>query len=297
MKMRTFLSLLKTTAAEWWNDNTFRASASLAFYTIFSLAPVLLIAVYIAERMVPNAPDAIARQFETLVGAEGGQVVRQVIEGFAKSRQQAPLAAVLGLATLVLGATVVFVDLQASLNEIWDVRAKAERGWIKAIVRVRLRSLALAISVGFLLMVSLVISTLLSAVQEHLGGGGDDAGVLWQIGNFAISFVVATLLFALVYKYLPDVIITWRDVGIGAAVTAGLFVSGKLLIGLYLGQAAPGSAYGAAGSFVVLLIWVYYSGLISFFGAEFTQVFARRYGSRIRPKAHAERVGRKPDEV
>jgi membrane protein len=297
MTMRMFWSLLKTTAAEWWNDNTFKSAASLAFYTIFSLAPVLLIAVYIAELMFSNAPDAIASQFEALIGEEGGQVVRQVIEGFAKAREQGALAAALGLVTLLVGATAVFVDLQASLNDLWDIRAKSERGWWKAVLRVRLRSLALAVSVGFLLLVSLVISAVVSAVQAYIGERFGAVGVVWQIANLAGSFVVVTLLFAMVYKYLPDVWITWRDVGIGAAVTAGLFALGKLIIGLYLGQAAPGSAYGAAGSFAVLLVWVYYSALISFFGAEFTQVFARRHGSGIRPKPHAERVGRKADRV
>jgi membrane protein len=294
----TIWELVWMACHEWWEDNTFRLAASLAFYTIFSIAPILLIAVEIASVVFSReqAQQQIVKQIEALVGVEGGRAVQEVLRGAGRIGGN-PTAVALGLVAILIGSTAVFAELQAALNQVWDVRADPQRSAIKGLVRTRLRSFALVLAVGFLLLVSLVLSALLAAVQEYLADQIPGASWVWHVGNFLVSFAVVSGLFAMIYKYLPDVQITWRDVAIGSLVTAVLFSLGKWLIGLYLGRTAFASTYGAAGSFVVLLIWVYYSALASFFGAEFTQVYARRFGSRIRPEPHAVRVGRKSEQL
>ncbi len=297
-KIKAGWQLLKLTFAEWTNDNTFELSAALAFYTMFSIAPVLLIAVGVASFFLApdTATDRIVGEMEKMVGAQGANAVRQVIEssrGFGKG-----LGAVsVGIVTLILGATAVFGELQSGLNHIWDVKAKADRNAVVSLVVDRLRSFSIALGVGFLLLVSLVVSAVISAVQDYMNSWLPGIPWFWQAANIVASFFVIAVLFAMIYKFLPDVMISWSDVRIGAAVTALLFTGGKYVIGVYLGRTATASAFGAAGSLVVLLFWVYYSALIGFFGAEFTQVYARRYGSGIRPQKHAVRVGRKSDSI
>ncbi len=290
--------LISASVEEWWKDNTFRLAASLAFYTIFSIAPVLLIAIGAASLFFSRetAVDRIVGELQSLVGPQGAQAIRQVIEA-SSGIGRGIWAIVTGVITLFLGATVVFAELQSALNAIWDVKAAPRRGVILTYLLDRLRSFGIALGVGFLLLVSLVLSAALSAIQNYMDAWMPGVPLLWQILNIGISFIVIALLFAMIYKYLPDAVITWRDVWIGAAVTSALFTAGKYLISLYLGQTAAASAFGAAGSFAVLLIWIYYSALISFFGAEFTQVYSRMYGSRIRPEEHAVRVGKKADAV
>ncbi len=290
--------LLKITGQEWWNDNTFRLAAALAFYTMFSMAPVLLIVTGIASLFLERetAVTRIVSEVQSLVGAQGAQAVRQVLEA-SSGFGQGVWAITTGVIAFLLGASVVFAELQSALNAIWDVEADPKRGVMMGYLLDRLRSFGIAMGVGFLLLVSLVVSATLSALRDYLNAWMPGLPWLWQTCNMVASFVIVALLFAMIYKYLPDVRITWRDVRIGAAVTSALFTGGKYLISLYLGQTATASAFGAAGSFAVLLIWIYYSALISFFGAEFTQVFARRYGSRIHPDEHAVRVGRKTDSV
>jgi membrane protein len=297
-KLKAGWELLKLTFTEWMNDNTFEWSAALAFYTIFSIAPVLLIAVGVASFFLApeTAATRIVDEMEKLVGAQGANAVRQVIEssrGFGKGIW----AVSVGIVTLIMGATAVFGELQSALNRIWDVEAKPDRGVIMSLIVDRLRSFSIAVCVGFLLLVSLVISAVISGLQNYMNNWLPGIPWVWQTANVIASFFVVAALFALIYKFLPDVVISWKDVWIGAAVTALLFTAGKSLIGIYLGQTATASAFGAAGSLVVLLFWVYYSALISFLGAEFTQVYARRYGPGIRPKTHAVRVGRKSDSI
>ena len=297
-KLKAAWQLLKVTFVEWWNDNTFELAAALAFYTIFSIAPVLLIAVGVASFFLApeTATNRIVGELQNLVGPQGAHAVRQVIEssrGFGKGIW----AVSVGIIMLIIGATAVFGELQAALNHIWDVKAKPDRSVIVPLVLDRLRSFSIAICVGFLLLVSLVISALISGLQDYLNNWLPGIPWFWQTANVVASFFVVAVLFAMIYKFLPDVVISWKDVWIGAAVTALLFTGGKYLIGIYLGHTATASAFGAAGSLVILLFWIYYSTLISFLGAEFTQVYARRYGSRIRPQRHAVRVGRKSDSV
>jgi membrane protein len=297
-KLKAGWQLLRLTFAEWTNDNTFELAAALAFYTMFSIAPVLLIAVGVASFfLAPEAAtDRIVGEMQKMVGAQGANAVRQVIEssrGFGKGLW----AVSVGIVTLIMGATAVFGELQTALNYIWDVKAKPDRGVFMAFIVDRLRSFSIAICVGFVLLVSLVISAVISGLQDYMNKWLPGIPWVWQTANVVASFFVVALLFAMIYKFLPDVVIAWSDVRIGAAVTALLFTGGKYLIGVYLGQTATASAFGAAGSLVVLLFWVYYSALIGFFGAEFTQVYARRYGSGIRPQKHAVRVGRKSDSI
>ena len=297
-KLKAGWELLKLTFTEWINDNTFEWSAALAFYTIFSIAPVLLIAVGVASFFLTpeTATTRIVDEMENLVGAQGANAVRQVIEssrGFGKGLW----AVSVGIVTLIMGATAVFGELQSALNRIWDVEAKPDRGVIMSLIVDRLRSFLIAVCVGFLLLVSLVISAVISGLQHYMNNWLPGVPWVWQTANVVTSFFVVAALFAMIYKFLPDVVISWKDVWIGAAVTALLFSTGKYLIGIYLGRTATTSAFGAAGSLVVLLFWVYYSALISFLGAEFTQVYARRYGPGIRPKKHAVRVGRKSDSI
>ena len=258
------LSLLKVSAGEWWNDNTFRLSASLAFYTVFSIAPILVIAISVAAVAFDeqSARAQIVQQMNNLVGDEGGRAVDELIQNARTSG--GTLATVLSIVMLLVGSTAVFAELQSALNLIWDVKAEAKRGWLASLLAARLRSLVIVISFGFLLLVSLIISAALAAMQSYLESSMPGIGSLWQIVNFIVSLVLVTVVFAMIYKYLPDVRLKWRDVIIGALVTSALFAIGKFLIGLYLGKMAVGSAYGAAGSFVVLLIWVYYSSLICF---------------------------------
>lgn len=197
---------------------------------------------------------------------------------------------------LILGSSVVFAELQSALNQIWGVKSEVRRGLILDLVLDRLRSFSIALGVGFLLLVSLVLSAALSALQDYMTNWMPSVPWLWQAGNIVISLIVVAVLFAMIYKYLPDVQIEWHDVWIGAAFTSFLFNGGKYLISIYLGHAAVGSAFGAAGSFAVLLVWIYYSALISFFGAEFTQVYARRHGRQLQPEDHARTIDKQAEQ-
>lgn len=300
MSPGVFWDMIKVTTREWWNDNTFRMAAALAFYTIFSLAPVVIISTAIAGVFFGHdrAGEQIAREINGLVGGASGLAVRDMVAALPEPRKH-PLAAVVGVITLLIGSTVVFAELQSDLNQIWDVKVDP-RGRVSAIrrlIRERLQSFVIVLGVGFLLLVSLILSAALASAHDYVADRVTGMAWLWRGLEVLASILVATLLFGMIYLYLPDVKITWRDVSVGALVTALLFTGGKYVIGAYLRRMTIGDTYGAAGSFAVLLIWVYYSALISLFGAEFTQVFARRYGSRIHPEEHAVRVGEKPDKV
>ncbi len=283
--------LIAVTFKQWWNDDPFRLASSLAFYTIFSMAPILLISVGLASIVFSEgeAKRQVIRQIEMMTGSEGAIVARQVMENLTEIGGNVK-AVVIGLVTVLIGSTAVFVNLQSALNHIWKVKSDPKGSMIKGFIRDRLRSFGIVLAVGFLLLVSMAFSALVSGLQEMASQRMASLSWIWKFSSTAISFVITVLLYAMIFKYLPDVKIRWRDVLTGAAITAVLFSIGKYLIGLYLGQTAFGSTYGAAGSFVILLIWIYYSALISFFGAEFTQAYARFYGTRIRPEPHAVRI-------
>jgi membrane protein len=287
---RVIFELLKETVSEWSEDKAPRLGAALAYYTIFSLAPLLIIVIAVAGLAFGQeaAQGSIDEQIQGLVGREGADLVQTMIEN-ARQPAAGALASGVGLVTLVVGALGAFGQLRDALNTIWEVAPKPGRG-LKAVILGRLAPAALVLGVGFLLLVSLIVSAGLSALGNWLAGSLAGLSFLAQVINFLISFIVITLLFAMIFKFLPDAQIAWRDVWIGAALTALLFNIGKLLIGLYLGGGGVASSYGAAGSLIVVLLWVYYSAQILFFGAEFTQVYANKYGSKIRPDEGAVRV-------
>jgi len=290
--------LLKQTTAEWWKDDTFRFAAALAFYTLFSLAPVVLIAVSIASFFfIPqHAIESIIGHVQQLMGAQGADAVRQVIES-SEGPRKSVWAVIIGFATFFAGASVVFGELQAALNRIWDVQANTSKGMISTLVINRIRSFGIALAVGFLLTVSLVANTAIDGLAAYARAWLPVAPWIWDGINLGASLAALVVLFAMIYKYLPDVRLAWRDVWVGAMVTAALFIAGKYCIGFYLGRTSTAGSFGAAGSLAVLLVWVYYSALVSFFGAEFTQVYAKWRGKRIAPEPHAVRAGNKPERA
>ena len=288
-----FIHLLKETYTEWIDDKAPRLGAALAYYTVFSMAPLLIILVAAVGAIWGNQSDLvqarILREVESTVGAGGADLVKGMLT--SSSRPDAGFwPTLLGVVGLLFGATTVFAQLQDALNTIWDVESTV--GGVKGVVVTRMMSFALILFVGFLLLALLVISALLSAVDSFVAGITPEMQFLFRLLDLLLSFGIITLLFAMIYHYLPDVEIGWRDVWTGAAVTALLFTLGKYALGAYLANSSTGSAYGAAGSLAVLFVWIYYSAQLVFFGAEFTQVYARRYGSRIQPSAYAVRVER-----
>jgi membrane protein len=277
----------KQAAVAWWNDNVSRLGASLSYYTLFSLAPMLVIAIAIAGFVFgPEAARGeIVSQIQGLVGREGARAVQAMLQGAAK-RSSGIIATIVGVVTLVVGATGIFLELQTALNGIWRVKPKPSAGII-GVLRQRLISFGLVVGVGFLLLVSLLVSAALAALGKFLGSYMPGYAILGQALNVLLSLAVITLLFAMVYKVLPDVELAWRDVWVGGLVTAGLFSVGKLVIGLYLGTSSTASTYGAAASVIVLLLWVYYSSQIVLLGAEFTRAYVDRCGRAPQPMAHA----------
>jgi membrane protein len=290
ISMKTAWVLLKNTVNEWLEDNAGKEAAALSFYTIFAIAPLLIISIAVAGAIFGEAAakNEIVGQIQGMIGTEGARAVQSIIRN-AGQKESGILASILGIGTLLLGATSVFVQLQNSLNNIWEVMPKPGRG-IRGLIRDRFLSFAIVISTGFLLLVSLLISTALTTVNKTIVQQIPGSTIIWELVNIGMSIIVFTLIFGLIFKVVPDVKITWNDVLIGAFVTAILIEIGKNLIGLYLGRSSAGSTYGAAGSFVIILLWVYYSSQILFLGAEFTQVYARRYGKRIEPANYAMRV-------
>lgn len=287
MSWRTLVTIVKQTGSDWLDDDASRLAASLAFYTLLSLAPLVIIAVAVAG--VVLGPEAargqIADELSRVVGRDAARGLQAVVAS-AQSPASGTVGTIIGVITLFVGASGVFGELQYALNAMWEVRAKPGRG-ILGEVKDRFFSFTMVLGVAFLLLVSLLLSTLLSAVGHSFAPLLPGGELVWQVCNFAFSVALITALFALIFKYVPDVEIAWRDVWAGAAVTAILFTIGKSLLGIYLGKASIGSSYGAAGSLVVLVVWVYYSAQILFLGAEFTQVQAKLRGRSIRPSRKA----------
>ena len=289
MKLLSHLpNLLKLTYQGWKADRASRLAAALAYYTIFSLAPLLVIVIAVAgliwQRDAVQA--AVMSQIGGLVGSQGAEFVSSLLEG-ASNPAEGILATIVGIITLLFGALGVFNALHDSLNAIWEVKEEETKGFwnsVKKVIVNRFLSFTMILGIGFMLLVSLVISTSISALGTWIGGLLPFHEVILQIINLVISIGVITVFFALIFKVLPDANVAWRDVWVGAFVTALLFSIGKTLIGLYLGSSAVASSFGAAGSLVLLLLWIYYSAQILFFGAEFTQVYANMLGSKIVPE-------------
>jgi membrane protein len=276
--MGKYLGLFKEAFKEFGEDKAQRLGAALAYYTIFSIGPLLLIAVAMAGIFLGQeaAQGQVSGQLDKVFGSTTAKSVEEMIQAAAKPKS-GRVATIVGIVMLLFGASGVFGQLKDALNTIWNVEPKKAAG-IKGFVKERFLSMAMVLGIGFLLLVTLVLDAIVSAMGDYLGRliGGE---TILHVLQLAISFVVVTVLFAAIFRILPDLKIAWRDVWLGAVFTAVLFVLGKFGLGLYLGKAAVGSSYGAAGSLVVLLIWVYWSAQILFFGAEFTQVYARTFGS------------------
>ena len=293
MNPKEAFSLLKTTLFEWLDDQAPMLGAALAYYTVFSLAPLLIITIAIAGLVfgAEAAQGQIFDQLRGLLGDASGKAMEEIVQSASAEPKTGVVATVIGIVTLLFGASGVFGQLQASLNIIWGVQPKPGRG-VLGIIRDRILSFGFILVVGFLLLVSLLLTAAIAFVGKQFEAMIPGTEALIQLLNAILSLAVITLLFAMMFKILPDANIAWRDVLIGAFITALLFTIGKFALGFYLGRSGVASSYGAAGSLIVLLIWVYYSSQIVFFGAEFAQVYANRFGSHVTPSSNAIAVSK-----
>jgi membrane protein len=287
---RRWSKLFLDAAWEFWEDRAPRMGASLAFYTILSLAPLLILAQPLATAAFgPKvAHDKIVEQFGQLAGEPGRKAVDEMLKPLPAGQAARPLTTALSIAVLIFGATAVFAELQDALNVVWEVVPKPDQRVIWEFIRVRLLSFAMVMGICFLLLVSLLLGATLEALKEyaqHVYGDpkATEVTAVWSTAHLLASFVVVTVLFAMIFKVLPDATVGWRDVWLGALLTSALFGSGRFLIGKYLGQSGISDRYGAGGSLVALLVWVYYSAQILVYGAEFTKVYSRRTGHRVVP--------------
>jgi membrane protein len=288
VKLSAPIGFLRRVFAEFFEDGALTLASSLAYYTALSMAPLVLLALRIAAMFGPQTQQDLVDQITALIGSEGGAAVQLVVESSEQEPSAGNVAGILSVLMLVFGASAVFSELQHALNSIWDVRARPKSG-ILGWIRKRLLSMGILLAVLFLLLVSTVLSAVLAMgprATADLPGGA----ALWSAVHLVFSIGVFAAIFALMFRYLPDVRIQWRDVALGAFATAVLFALGKYAVGLYLGRSSVGSAYGAAGSLVILLVWAFYSAVIFFFGAEWTQVWARAHGRGIQPNRFADPV-------
>ncbi len=283
--MRATFRLFKDAFNHWMEDKAPRLGAALAYYSAFSIGPLIILVIGAAS-LIFGTEAAQGRVVHEIQGTVGEPVARALQQMLVHGHQSGwgAGATILGIITLLFGATGVFGQLQDALNTVWQVAPKPGRG-ILGILKDRFLSLTMVLGTGFLLLVSLMLSAGLSAVGTAISGG--QSGIVWQVVDQVVSFIVVALLFAMIFRLLPDARIAWRDVWIGALLTAALFTIGKFLLGWYLGREGVTSGFGAAGSLVVVLLWVYYSSLILLFGAEFTRVYARQFGSGVRPASNA----------
>lgn len=280
--------LLKETFNGFIDDKVVKLSAALAYYTVFSIGPTIIIVIYFAGAVYGQeaVQGTVFSELRGLVGAEAALQVQDMIRN-AATNNQGNFAAIVGAITLFIGATGVFAEIQDSINDIWGLKPKPKKGWLKMLTN-RLLSFSVIISLGFILLVSLILNGMIEALMDRLKARFPDMTVVMlYIINIIITFAVTSSLFSIIFKVLPDAIIKWKDVMVGAMVTSVLFMLGKFGITFYISQSDIGSTYGAAGSLVVLLVWVYYSSIILYFGAEFTKAYATDYGSHIRPSHYA----------
>jgi membrane protein len=287
------LDMLKRTLKEFLEDDCPAMAASMSYFTVFSLAPLLVLTLMVVGVFVDPADlqGHIHDQLATLIGADGARQVNEMVLSADLTSDRGPVPTILGVLALLFGATGAFGALQSALNRVWEVKPDPRRGGLKSFVGKRLLSLGMVGTIAFLLLVSLIVSAALSAFGDRLAGmlGGISASVM-QVAQVSVSLAVVGILFAAIFKILPDARIAWRDVWIGALFTTILFVAGKFVIGFYLSRADPGSTFGAAGALAVILIWIYYSAMIVFLGAEFTQVWSSDRGQGIEPEEGAVRV-------
>jgi membrane protein len=287
---KSYWQLVKRSFSQWMNDEPFQLAAALSYYTLFSLAPLIIIVIGIAGLAFDReaAQNQIVATLQGLIGEDSAKAIQGVVENASKQPRTGALSTMVGVAVLLFGAGGVVGQLQSALNELWEVTPKPGQGlWV--FVRQRFISFAMILAIGFLLLVSLVVSAVITGFTTWIGSLFNGAEFIAHGLDLIISFVFVTALFAMIYKFLPDVRIEWRDVWIGAVITSVLFTLGKFAIGLYLGTSGVTSTYGAAGSLITCLLWVYYSSLVFFLGAEFTQVYASEYGSGVKPAEYAQR--------
>jgi membrane protein len=277
--MKTYLDLFKQTFREFNEDKVPRLGAALAYYTVFSLAPLLLIAIAIAGLAFGReaAQGQLFGQLRGMLGDSSAKMVQEMVASAGRPKS-GTIATIAGVITVIFGAAGVFGQLKDALNTIWDVEPRKNAG-VLGMIRDRFLSAAMVFGIGFLLLVSLIIDAAISALGTYAGNHLPGGETIWQLLQNVVAFGVVTVLFAMIFRILPDLKIEWRDVWFGAALTSVLFLIGKIALGIYFGRSAIGSSYGAAGSLVLVLLWVYYSAQILLFGAELTQVYARSHGS------------------
>ncbi|MCC2972244.1 YihY/virulence factor BrkB family protein [Massilia sp. IC2-476] len=292
---RELLKVMRCAVMEWLDHRASSKGAALAFYTLFSLAPVLVLVIAVAGFFygAEAAQGQLLTQLRGLVGAQGAETIQAILAG-AQNKEDGLFATIVAFVLLLVGATSVFAELKDSLDEIWDVPPPKDAGFWN-VVRTRLLSFGLILVLGFLLMVSLVVSAALAVVEAYIGGMWKEAAVIMGWVAWAVSFLVIATLFGVIYKLLPRVKLSWHDVTIGALGTAAMFTLGKFGIGLYIGNSGAADSFGAAGSLIALLLWVYYSAQIFFLGAEFARQYALKLGS-LKHKP-AEETGDKKKEV
>ncbi len=280
-------SLIRLSAEEFVEDNGLKLSASLSYYTLFSMAPMLIIVIAIGSILLGKeaAEGYLYLQFEGLIGKMGALQLQEMINNVRISGDT-PWVTVVGVATFFIGATGVFIEIQDSINTIWSIKAKPKRGWVRFIMT-RILSFSMVVGIGFLLMVSLVLSAVLTMMDGWILANLSAFAWLAYILSYVIGMGIVMLLFAVIFKVLPDAQLKWRDVLIGAFFTSVLFLIGKYLINLYLSRSSTVSAYGAAGAVVLIILWVYYSAIILYLGAEFTKVYANKHGGKIKPRGFA----------
>jgi membrane protein len=290
-KLQSLLNTAKSTIGQWIEDDPFELAAALSYYTLFSLAPLMIIVIAIAGFAFGReaAQNQIVETLQGMVGQESAKAIQDMIQNASNESKKGFISTVIGIIALIFGAGGVVGQLQTSLNKIWGVTPKPGQG-IGGFIRQRFVSFSMILAIGFLLLVSLAASAFLTGFTKWMGTLFGGTAILAHALDLFVSFFFVTALFAMIYKYLPDVRIEWRDVWVGAALTSFLFTIGKFLIGLYLGTSGVSSTFGAAGSLITILLWVYYSALIFFLGAEFTQVYASQYGSGVVPTENAQPI-------
>lgn len=294
--LKQYWNLLSTTFSEFMNDRAMKLGAALSYYTIFSLPPLLVIIITITGTVygVEAVRGEIFGQIRGLIGDESAKQVQEILKNVALSRDSV-WATTIGIITLVFGASGVFAEIQDSINYIWALKAKPKRGFIKLVMN-RLLSFSMIVSVGFLLLVSLVVNAFMEILINRLEALFSNATWLVYSTNMILTFIIITTLFSIIFRVLPDGKVAWKDTLVGAIFTAILFMIGKAAIGLYLGNSDVSSTYGAAGSIIIILLWVYYSAIILYFGAEFTKVYAYTYGRKIIANDYAVHIEKEEKE-
>ncbi|MFO7662315.1 MAG: YihY/virulence factor BrkB family protein [Chloroflexota bacterium] len=286
--MQATIDIIKKTFKSWRDEKVSRLAAALAYYTVFSIPPLLVVSIGIASIFTDRQviEDQVINQAGNLMGPQGAEAIETILQSTEAPGGNELLPTIIGIIFLLLGASAIFTQLQDAMNTIWDVEADPDRG-ILAAIKERFMSFTMVLAIGFILLVSLLLSTVLTTLGTYIGNLVSETEIVLGLVNFIISYIIFTVLFGVMFKTIPDVRVAWRDVWIGAAITAALFMIGEYALGIFLDRSDPTSAYGAAGSVILILLWVFFSAQVLFLGAEFTQVYATEYGSGMQPERGA----------